>query len=263
MRAAGLSFFGPSAAAAELEASKAFAKRLMADAGVPTAAFGVFEDVAAAEEFIDAQPGPVVVKADGLCAGKGVVVAATKEESRAAVRRMLGDGEFGAAGARVVLEERLFGREVSMMALCDGERLALLPSAEDHKAVFDGDQGPNTGGMGTYSPSALLNAALTRDIVDTHLPPHHGRHARAGPPLPGRAVRRADADARSRPDGHRMELPLWRSRDPGDHAAAAGRPVSLAAGGRHRPLAWSSLRESPTPPSAWYWPRRTIRGRRG
>ena len=165
IRALGIPFFGPSRAAAEIEGSKAFAKRLMAEAGVPTAAFGVFEDVAAAERFIDAQPGPVVVKADGLCAGKGVVVAETKDESKAAVRRMIGDGEFGAAGARVVLEERLFGREVSMMALCDGTRLALLPSAEDHKAVFDGDRGPNTGGMGTYSPSPLVDEALSRDIV--------------------------------------------------------------------------------------------------
>lgn len=185
MRAAGLSFFGPSGAAAELEGSKAFAKRLMADAGVPTAAFGVFDDVAAAERFIDAQPGPVVVKADGLCAGKGVVVAATKDESRAAVRRMLGDGEFGAAGARVVLEERLFGREVSMMALCDGERLALLPSAEDHKAVFDGDRGPNTGGMGTYSPSPLVNAALTRDILARIFHPTMAAMRKLGRPFQG------------------------------------------------------------------------------
>ena len=165
MRAAGFAFFGPSRAAAEIEGSKAFAKRLMAEAGVPTAAFGVFEEVAAAERFIAAQPGPVVVKADGLCAGKGVVVADTKDESKAAVRRMLAEGEFGAAGARVVLEERLFGREVSMMALCDGARLALLASAEDHKAVFDGDRGPNTGGMGTYSPSPLVSEADTRAIV--------------------------------------------------------------------------------------------------
>jgi phosphoribosylamine--glycine ligase len=166
MRAAGFAFFGPSGAAAELEGSKAFAKRLMAEAGVPTAAFGVFEEVAAAERFIDAQPGPVVVKADGLCAGKGVVVADTKDESKAAVRRMLADGEFGPAGARVVLEERLYGREVSMMALCDGERIALLASAEDHKAVFDGDRGPNTGGMGTYSPSPLVDAASTRGMIE-------------------------------------------------------------------------------------------------
>jgi phosphoribosylamine---glycine ligase len=185
MRAAGILFFGPSKAAAEIEASKAFAKRLMAGAGIPTAAFGVFDDVGAAEDFIDAQPGPVVVKADGLCAGKGVVVAATKDESKAAVRRMIGDGEFGAAGARVVLEERLYGREVSMMALCDGDRVALLPSAEDHKSVFDGDQGPNTGGMGTYSPSPLVGEDLTRDIVTRIFHPMVTAMRKAGRPFQG------------------------------------------------------------------------------
>ena len=185
IRAAGFPFFGPSRAAAEIEGSKAFAKRLMADAKVPTAAFGVFDDIAAAERFIDAQPGPVVVKADGLCAGKGVVVAATKEESKAAVRRMIGDREFGAAGARVVLEERLFGREVSMMALCDGDRLALLPSAEDHKAVFDGDRGPNTGGMGTYSPSPLVDDDLEREIVQRIFEPTVAAMRRMGRPFQG------------------------------------------------------------------------------
>jgi phosphoribosylamine--glycine ligase len=165
IRAAGIPFFGPSKAAAEIEGSKAFAKRLMATAGVPTAAFGVFDDVAGAERFIDAQAGPSVVKADGLCAGKGVVVAASKDESKAAVRRMIADREFGQAGARVVLEERLAGREVSIMALCDGERLALLPSAEDHKAVLDGDKGPNTGGMGTYAPSPLVDVVAAWDII--------------------------------------------------------------------------------------------------
>jgi phosphoribosylamine---glycine ligase len=185
VRAAGISFFGPSRAAAEIEGSKAFAKQLMAEAGVPTAAFGVFDDVAAADRFIDAQPGPVVVKADGLCAGKGVVVAATHDESRAAVRRMIGDREFGPAGARVVLEERLFGREVSMMALCDGERLALLPSAEDHKTVFDGDQGPNTGGMGTYSPSPLVDDTMIRYIVARIFQPTVAAMRRRGHPFVG------------------------------------------------------------------------------
>jgi phosphoribosylamine--glycine ligase len=167
MRTAGIRFFGPSRAAAEIEGSKAYAKRLMARAGVPTAAFGVFEDATAAEAFIDAQRGPLVVKADGLCAGKGVVVTGSAAEAKAAVRRMLGEREFGQAGLRVVIEERLTGREVSMMALCDGERLALLASAEDHKAVGDGDVGPNTGGMGTYSPSPLVDEALAGRILET------------------------------------------------------------------------------------------------
>ncbi len=185
VRAAGIPFFGPSRAAAEIEASKAYAKNLMAKAGVPTAAFGVFDEVATAEDFIDCQSAPVVVKADGLAAGKGVVVTSTKAEAKDAVRRILADRAFGVAGARVVIEERLSGREVTMMALCDGERLALLTSSEDHKAVRDGDEGPNTGGMGTYSPSPLVDAALERQIVDTLFVPVVRALAAAGRPFRG------------------------------------------------------------------------------
>src|SRR3954451_6936795 len=185
MRAAGLSFFGPSRAAAEIEGSKAFAKRLMRDAGVPTAAFGVFEDIEAADAFIDAQPGAVVVKADGLAAGKGVVVTSTKQEAKAAVRAMLSDRAFGEAGARVVIEERLTGREVTMMALCDGTRLALLASSEDHKAVGDGDVGPNTGGMGTVSPSVLLDDAAAQQMLATLFVPTVRALAEAGRPFRG------------------------------------------------------------------------------
>jgi phosphoribosylamine--glycine ligase len=184
-RAAGLAFFGPSAAAAEIEGSKAYAKKLMVGAGVPTAAFGAFEDMGAALAFIDAQPGPVVVKADGLAAGKGVVVASSKDQAKAAVRSMMADQAFGAAGARVVLEERLTGREVSMMALCDGERLALLATAEDHKAVGDGDTGPNTGGMGTYSPSSLVDEALKQQILETIFVPTVRALAADGRPFRG------------------------------------------------------------------------------
>jgi phosphoribosylamine--glycine ligase len=157
----------------------------MSNAGVATAAFGVFDEVAAAEDFIDAQRGNVVIKADGLAAGKGVVVAGDKPEAKAAVRRMLSEGAFGAAGARVVIEERLTGREVSMMALCDGERLALLPTSEDHKTVRDGDQGPNTGGMGTYSPSPLVDAALAHQILETLFFPTVRALAAAGRPFRG------------------------------------------------------------------------------
>ena len=185
MADAGIPFFGPSRAAAEIEGSKAYAKKLMADAGVPTAAFGVFEDVAAAEAFIDAQPGAVVVKADGLCAGKGVVVTSNAAEAKAAARQMLADRAFGDAGARVVIEERLTGREVSMMALCDGTRFELLDSAEDHKAVGDGDVGPNTGGMGTYSPSPLVDGALKSRIVETIFTPTVRALAAAGRPFRG------------------------------------------------------------------------------
>jgi phosphoribosylamine--glycine ligase len=185
MRAAAILFFGPSRAAAEIEGSKAFAKRLMREAGVPSAAFGVFEDLRAAEAFIDAQAGPVVVKADGLCAGKGVVVADSKDEAKVAARAMLAERAFGEAGARVVIEERLAGREVTMMAICDGPRLALLPSSEDHKAVRDGDLGPNTGGMGTYSPSALVDAAAAARILETLFVPTIRALLEAGRPYQG------------------------------------------------------------------------------
>jgi phosphoribosylamine--glycine ligase len=185
MRAAQIPFFGPSRAAAEIEGSKVFAKRLMQEAGVPTAAFGVFDQLSAAEAFIDRQPGPLVVKADGLCAGKGVVVAATKAEAKAAARGMLSDRAFGEAGARLVIEERLRGREVTMMALCDGRRLALLASSEDHKAVRDGDQGPNTGGMGTTSPSPLVDEALAQGILETLFVPTLRALTDSGRPFQG------------------------------------------------------------------------------
>jgi phosphoribosylamine--glycine ligase len=185
MRAAGVAFFGPSRAAAEIEGSKAYAKRLMRDAGVPTAAFGVFDDVATADAFINAQPGAVVVKADGLAAGKGVVVTSTKEEAKAAVRAMLSQRAFGDAGAKVVIEERLTGREVTMMALCDGTRLALLASSEDHKAVGDGDVGPNTGGMGTVSPSALVDEVTAQRMLETLFVPTVRALAEAGRPFRG------------------------------------------------------------------------------
>jgi phosphoribosylamine---glycine ligase len=185
VRAAGIDFFGPSSAAAEIEGSKAYGKALMARAGVPTAAFGAFDDLPAALAFIDAQPGDVVVKADGLAAGKGVVVASSKDEARIAARQMLEERRFGDASARVVIEERLRGREVSMMALCDGERLALLATSEDHKAVGDGDVGPNTGGMGTTSPSILVDDELARRIVDTIFVPTVRALAADGRPFRG------------------------------------------------------------------------------
>ena len=181
----GVAFFGPSRAASEIEGSKKFAKDLMKRAQVPTAAYGSFDDLAAAEAFIDSQPGDVVVKADGLCAGKGVVVANSHDEAKAAARAMLQNRSFGDAGARVVIEERLTGRECSMMALCDGERFVLLATAEDHKAVFDGDRGPNTGGMGAYSPSPLVDTALTERIAKTIFAPTVTAMAAMGRPFRG------------------------------------------------------------------------------
>jgi phosphoribosylamine--glycine ligase len=182
---AGIPFFGPTKAAAEIEGSKQFAKDIMKRVGIPTAAYGSFSDISEADAFIDAQPGNVVVKADGLCAGKGVVVTASHDEAKLAVRSMLVERAFGDAGAKVVIEERLTGREVSMMALCDGTRFVLLASAEDHKAVLDGDLGPNTGGMGAYSPSPLVDEALTEKIARKIFAPLVAAMADIGRPFRG------------------------------------------------------------------------------
>ncbi|OGX38296.1 MAG: phosphoribosylamine--glycine ligase [Omnitrophica WOR_2 bacterium RIFCSPHIGHO2_02_FULL_68_15] len=165
-----LRVFGPSAAAARLEGSKAFAKALMERAGIPTARARAFDDAAQAVRWLEQQSSPWVVKADGLAAGKGVVVPATIEEAIAAVRRIMVDRQFGEAGARVVLEERLAGEEASLIALADGSRVVPLESAQDHKRLKDGDEGPNTGGMGTYSPAPVVTAerlaAIRRQVLE-------------------------------------------------------------------------------------------------
>jgi phosphoribosylamine--glycine ligase len=157
-QALGLRVFGPCREAARLEGSKSFAKEVMAAAGVPTAAAESFTGSAAALAYVRAQNGPLVVKADGLAAGKGVDVCATPAEAEAAVKRALVDRAHGEAGARVLIEECLVGEEVSMLALVDGERAVLLDSAQDHKRIFDNDEGPNTGGMGAYSPAPAMTA---------------------------------------------------------------------------------------------------------
>ncbi|MFL5869591.1 MAG: phosphoribosylamine--glycine ligase [Solirubrobacterales bacterium] len=149
---AGIGVFGPSAAAAQIEGSKAFAKSVMEAAGVPTARFTICDTVSAAHAAIAEADGAVVVKADGLAAGKGVVVCSSAAEAHAAVAAALVDGRFGASGRRVLIEERLEGEELSLLALCDGERAIPLAPAQDFKRIFDGDEGPNTGGMGSYSP---------------------------------------------------------------------------------------------------------------
>jgi phosphoribosylamine--glycine ligase len=165
LRGAGLPTFGPGLAGAQLEGSKAFSKELFARHGIRTAAFHVCTSVDEAERAIDAlaalASGGVVVKADGLAAGKGVVVAADAAEAKAAARAML-DGRFGAAGAKLVIEQLIHGREVSLMALTDGQRLEVLAAAEDHKTLLDGDRGPNTGGMGTVSPTWVSDVMLAR-----------------------------------------------------------------------------------------------------
>lgn len=165
LEAAGIKAFGPSAAAARLEGSKGFMKDLCAKHGIPTAAYGRFRDLAAAEAFIRKHGAPIVVKADGLAAGKGVVVALTVDEAIAAAREMIAEKRFGAAGAEIVIEEFLDGEEASLFALIDGEHILLLASAQDHKRAGDGDTGPNTGGMGAYSPAPVVTAAVEREAV--------------------------------------------------------------------------------------------------
>lgn len=155
----GIPCFGGSQRAAQLETSKAFTKDFCQRHGLPTAAYGVFEDAASAGVFLDTLDAPFVIKADGLAAGKGVVIAATRAEADAAVVDMLG-GRFGSAGARVVIEEFMHGEEASLFALCDGKTAMLFGAAQDHKRAYDGDEGPNTGGMGTYSPPPVLTEAL-------------------------------------------------------------------------------------------------------
>ncbi len=155
LEAEGIKVFGPCKAAAELEGSKAFSKDVMEAAGVPTARFRTYTDSAEAIAGLDAFGLPVVIKADGLAAGKGVVIATTREEAESALHEMLDGGRFGSAGAEVVVEEFLDGEEASIFALCDGEHVVLLPPAQDHKRVFDNDEGPNTGGMGAYTPAPI------------------------------------------------------------------------------------------------------------
>ncbi|MDA0369812.1 MAG: phosphoribosylamine--glycine ligase [Proteobacteria bacterium] len=162
--AAGIKVFGPTAAAAILEGSKGFMKDLCAKYGIPTAAYGRFTDAAKAKAFIAKTGAPIVVKADGLAAGKGVVIAPTVEAANTAVDDILG-GQFGSAGAELVIEEFLEGEEASLFALCDGEQVLPLAGAQDHKRVGDGDTGPNTGGMGAYSPAPILDAAMAERVM--------------------------------------------------------------------------------------------------
>jgi len=168
-RDAGLRIFGPTRASAQLESSKDFAKRFMVRHRLPTAHHKTFEDAAAAKAYVAAQGAPIVVKADGLAAGKGVVVAQTREEANAAIDAMLGERRFGAAGARVVIEEFLAGEEASFIVMSDGTHVLPLATSQDHKRLRDGDEGPNTGGMGAYSPAPLvtpeIHARVMREII--------------------------------------------------------------------------------------------------
>ncbi len=185
LRDAGIRVFGPSAAAAELEGSKGFMKDMAARAGIPTAWYGRFTDIAAAKDFIRAKGAPIVVKTDGLAAGKGVVVAMSEDEALAAVDSMMGDKVFGDAGNELVIEEFLDGEECSFFALCDGKTALPLVAAQDHKRVGDGDTGPNTGGMGAYSPAPVVTPAIQAEIMDTCILPLVRTMADVGRPYAG------------------------------------------------------------------------------
>ena len=181
----GLPVFGPSKAAAQLEGSKAFSKELMAKYNIPTAFFKICEDIETAKSYVEEKGAPIVVKADGLAAGKGVVVAMTKAEALEAIDEMMGDHKFGAAGARLVLEEYMEGEEASLLAFTDGKTVVPMIAAQDHKRVFDGDEGPNTGGMGTYAPAPVMTDILRLKATELILKPIVEAMAKEGTPYQG------------------------------------------------------------------------------
>lgn len=188
-RARGLRIFGPTRAAAQLESSKAFAKAFMKRHGIPTAAYETFTDVAQAHQYVDAQGAPIVIKADGLAAGKGVVVAMTLAEAHEAIDWILADNKLGVVhnegGARVVIEQFLEGEEASFIVLCDGRNVLPLATSQDHKRLLDNDQGPNTGGMGAYSPAPVVTPNVHAKVMHEIIMPTIQGMARDGTPFTG------------------------------------------------------------------------------
>ncbi len=184
LRSAGVLVFGPSQAAAQLEASKSFTKEICDAAGAPTAAYAHFTDAEDARDYIRAQGAPIVVKADGLAAGKGVIVATTEDEALAAIDDMF-DGSFGDAGAEVVIEEFMDGEEASFFVLCDGQTILPVGTAQDHKRAYDGDTGPNTGGMGAYSPAPVMTDEITQKALDEIIQPTMDEMRKRGTPFQG------------------------------------------------------------------------------
>jgi len=184
LRAQNTPVFGPSAKAAQLEGSKAFTKRLCMKYNIPTAAYGEFTDEAAALAYLHGKTYPLVVKADGLAAGKGVIIAQNAQEAQGAVRDMF-SGSFGAAGKCIVIEEFLEGEEVSLFALCDGEHALYFGHAQDHKRAFDGDKGPNTGGMGAYSPAPVMTQTLQTRVMQDIIHPTMAAMKKEGAPFQG------------------------------------------------------------------------------
>jgi len=184
-RAKGLKIFGPTKAAAQLESSKDYAKAFMIRHHIPTAAYATFTDAVAAHDYVNQQGAPIVIKADGLAAGKGVVVAMSNDEAHAAIDMMLGDNKLGAAGARVVIEEFLTGEEASFMVMVDGKNILPLATSQDHKRLLDEDQGPNTGGMGAYSPAPVVTPAIHAKVMREIIKPTVEGMSKDGIPYTG------------------------------------------------------------------------------
>ena len=184
-RAAGLKIFGPTKAAAQLESSKDFAKAFMVRHNIPTAAYATFTDARLAHDYVNQQGAPIVIKADGLAAGKGVVVAMSNDEAHAAIDAMLSDNKLGSAGARVVIEEFLTGEEASFIVMVDGKNILPLATSQDHKRLLDGDQGPNTGGMGAYSPAPVVTPEIHGKVMREIIRPTVEGMAKDGTPYSG------------------------------------------------------------------------------
>ena len=228
LTAAGIKAFGPSRAAAQLEGSKGFTKDLCRANKIPTAAYERFNAAAVAKRYMRARGAPIVVKADGLAAGKGVVIANTLAEADAAIDMMFGGG-LGAAGAQVVVEELLEGEEASFFALCDGETALALASAQDHKRAFDGDQGPNTGGMGAYSPAPVMTPEMVRRAMDEIVLPTVRAMKAGGAPYKGvlyAGLMITDRGAKA----DRIQRALRRSGMPGADAAPDVGPRARSVG---------------------------------
>ena len=185
LEAAGIRTFGPRAKAAEIEGSKAFAKNLMKKYGIPTARYEVFTEAESARAYIRKEGAPIVVKADGLAAGKGVIVAETIQEALDAIDVIMENNSFGDAGTRIVIEEFMEGEEASLLAFTDGKVIRPMISAQDHKRAYDGDKGPNTGGMGTYAPAPVMTAKMTERAVEEILKPTIAAMAKEGRPYHG------------------------------------------------------------------------------
>lgn len=185
LRAAGIKAFGPTKAAAELEGSKSFSKDIMKKYGIPTAKYEVFTDADAARAYIEKEGAPIVIKANGLAAGKGVIVAETKEQALDAVHEIMDDAAFGKAGSRVVIEALMEGEEASLLAFTDGKTIRPMVSSQDHKRAYDGDKGPNTGGMGTYAPAPVMTKDMVEQATEKILKPMIAAMVKEGRPYQG------------------------------------------------------------------------------